>query len=646
MDVILACACHATAFEWRPGGIAIDVRAGPPPDGSPFEIAAELPATAQPTEAILPLLPERRVLAWLGPAPGPEEAPPVGLAEPQAAVLAAVAGAAAQGLLAPSPMDLPSDQPAVEPAPRELVVTVQPSPDTEDRLQLLLDSLPDEIPGLSARTSQVQSPELATEDETAYCPPDERFSPYLWVEGPDFSAQIGGHRATLWSETGALNVDSLTDLARTYIAFGFGQEALSTLALDQTSSHEKAEIQAMAALIEGQAPPEGLLSGLAACVGAVAPWSALSDGTLVDRPPEALIAVARELRLWPKPLQQVLAPRLAALFLAAGEPEMAAGLLDAAPGPGPADQARAPIESAIVQTVAGPDAALDVLQSADPALAETDEALIETARLSRETGRPVSDETLDLLAARLFEQRGTPEAGPLSVALIAAALGRGDVDRALRTLAEADPPLSPTVNAEQRNDIAMVAAERLSDSAFSAVVASGRLPLAEGMAANAVARRLIRLGFTDSAREWLSTPADGPAAIERPYLQAEAAIAAGLPDLARASLGELSDPRAAALRARAFVLDGSPGLAIASVESSPGALVDTRMAFQAGDWRNARFAEEPLIAEAVERALADPPALLEATPLASRTALLDEASATRQLAQDLIARFSTDATGN
>ncbi|MFN3607031.1 MAG: hypothetical protein ACK4SS_07535, partial [Cypionkella sp.] len=39
LDIGFACACHAIAFEFRPGIIVIDLRDGPPPKGSSFENA-------------------------------------------------------------------------------------------------------------------------------------------------------------------------------------------------------------------------------------------------------------------------------------------------------------------------------------------------------------------------------------------------------------------------------------------------------------------------------------------------------------------------------------------------------------------------------------------------------------------------------
>src|SRR5690606_2074826 len=46
----LACACHAIAFEFRPGIVVIDIRSGPPPEGSGFEAALD-PSAAEPAEA-------------------------------------------------------------------------------------------------------------------------------------------------------------------------------------------------------------------------------------------------------------------------------------------------------------------------------------------------------------------------------------------------------------------------------------------------------------------------------------------------------------------------------------------------------------------------------------------------------------------
>jgi len=667
----LACDCHATAFLWRADRLVIDINDGPPPADSPFEQAV---APAAPAPAIvLPIIAPALAAQVPGYLPDPfvtEVEDRARLQELGTALREGVARAATAGLLQtqvapqadpgqvvpppddhaamahepahPAPMAAARDTATIAPPGHAAAAPVAASAPLQDH-----DASPAHTgmttgatPGLELSNAIERAsdlPELAVID--GRCLPDSVFDLPNWATGSDFASQIGWARAALGTSDSPAP-DAVEQMARTYLYFGFGQEAVVTLALDGRRSTEREILLAMARVIDAT-PDDGnaadAFAGQANCPGPGALWAALARRSLDGSDETGRIAIETAYRALPSPLRSHLAPRLAQLFLDAGDPATAEALLAPMAATGQSASLEAELTLAEISlTTEGPASAIAALA----ALAQTDDrmtpaALLRLMQLAHAAGRPLDPDVTDLAAAMQYEVRGTAEAAALQMARARAALDVQSYAGALDLIdAVADPAEARTL----RGEAALALAQHASDAAF-AELAFARLDQdLPAVAANAVAARLQALGFAERALALLTPPAFGADMAERRYLRADAATALGRWIAADAALAGLSGPRADALRSRLLTAQGEFGAAAAE----PGVVPNAALAWRAGAWDALVGGDDPLLTAASAARLSDPAAIADpaAPPLAASAALLIRAEATRALAADLLARFA------
>jgi hypothetical protein len=613
----LACsACHASAFLFRPDKLVIDVIDGPPPADSPWEAQPAAPLPEAPMGTGLPLL-----AATLPPAtllfapPGPEEPKD---ADPMIGNLAAdMARAVAAGILdAPAGATSAAGDPALAADP-DTAATAPPAPAapagpaeparpgvnfiTADRL---------------ARTTP-SARELGRNGQP--CIPESEFDLAAWGPTGDFAQDVGSLRREIVDAAGATDGPVLKSLARAYLHFGFGAEARQALALMEEESTTTRLLGRLANLIDGRPVPAGAFADQAGCLTPATLWAALAEGTVEGSSAAERTAIEAAFRVLPTGPRQAVAPRLAALFLAAGHTESAATMLARMPAEGTASDEAVAVQSDIIRTatsaVAARESLLSAIRDGSRASAGT---MIRLVDATLAAGLPVDPWMIDTLTGLRFEYRGGPMEGRLATAEIRALTATDRFAEAAVLLAMPDLPLEPDDRTTLGAEVALALAGRAGDAQFLDLVFDDRLKVPAGAAANAVAGRLIALGFPDVALGLLDPPAAG--------------------DL----MGERRVLRAAALRA--LGQDEEAALVLAGMAPATQMPQDGTSAWREGNWDAMSATGDPLLTEVAAAVLDDTPPPPGDTSLAGRAALIGAAEETRKLAEALLDRFPPPGT--
>ena len=627
LSLRLACdPCHVDPFLWRPGRLVLDIVEGPDPAGlgppklttSPIRLPLARDWTGRERAFLLP------GAFSFGP-----DAP---AADPRVATMAAeVARAVSAGYLRPSVESATASKDEMRPPPQD-------PPETSSGAQSAapLPPVPGAArPGLSvgnALDRELVALNAALADAVdPTCLAPEVFDVAGWADDTGFSQQIATLRNGLVTEFDRPSQQAILRLARGYVHFGLGREALATLERGRAADPARAALSEMARLVDGLQGTYPVLSAQADCDNNAAPWRLLS-GTA---PLQALDRnnVIRTFRLFPQPLQAQLATRMAGAFLEAEDVDGAALVFESIHGH---DAARTPaavrMRASLLEAGGDIGAALGVL---DGAAGRTEPAsLIRLLDLTLETGALPQEGDMTLGAALLRENAGTETELSLASIMLRAHVARAEWDEALGLLARHD---GRWPRSERRT---------LSDTLFNGVADSAAAPSFLEMVfgdvpqdldsgtVNRLAARLVNLGFPERALELMARRASASAMGERRYLRAQAALQLGRNEDVLQHLGGMTDARAARLRAQALFAMGDDRAALGALPDTPDAGTD----FRAGAWDRLATSEDPLLRRVGEQALIRPD-MTRMEDLAARRSALERARETRRTVNELLARF-------
>lgn len=392
------------------------------------------------------------------------------------------------------------------------------------------------------------------------CLPPEFVAVADWGDDQPFSDQVSQHRVRLFEEFYQLNSAAVTDLAKTYLYFGFGDEARAVLALLSETDEQTHVLLALADVLDDRPVAQGeLLSGQSGCSPDSALWSALAqpdDSAKINSD-----AVMQSFSHLPRHLRQQLGPRLSRQFNSLGRRELASDVLRAidrstdSSGP-PHDLAAAEIEIATGQSVAAVEKMEKVVVSDSELSPEALIQLIDTLETER---RPLRPDLPELAAAYATEHRlGELEAELRRIhAKSLAMVGR--FDEAFRVLGELMELGSELASDRATNSVLNSLTENADDVTFLTFV----LPRAksDGIALSSqletkMAERLLSLGFAEQAYAMLKPARSDTLSKKEQLLRAEIALANGLPHRAMIEVLNLKSPEASEIRARAMRANG------------------------------------------------------------------------------------------
>ena len=536
------CQCHAQAVIYQSEYLVIDVRDGPAPPDSPFELSlvADIPTTLQ-IETPLPVAPtfpiaRNPVLPLITPRIGSDD---TAVTSPEVAETIA----------------LP------ETTKEEALPSQDSAQDTEAALQMIAQALgeslgrglsdgllqggieeggtsaavdgsfiPDgtPLPGLNARTSvdplAVSSavPEPQTQVGQT-CLPDDSFDIGSWGDDSPPHAQLRQARGAMVTPADQFQEDALLNLARLYVYLGFGHEARQTLDLEGVQSRDRILLRAIAKMIDGEPVAPDLFSGQVSCPSHVALWALLAQ---LQAPVDAQVdraAVITAYRALPTYVQQPIAPRLTEALLAIGAEDIAMQVIGREADPAGEDLALALADAALSDALGEEDAAIEkVTELARNDRRTNPEAMVRFFTEGAASGVTFSDEDFLLADALRFEHAESPAAAALYDAQFDAYLSvdRFADARALLRQRIDDTPLQD--EALQRRQMLQEATERLSDAAFLEFVWSEDLTQEGVETQNAVGARLLALDFPTQALAVLTGSGSGPAAAVQESLREEA----------------------------------------------------------------------------------------------------------------------------
>ena len=671
------CDCHSRAFLWQSDRLVLDLIDGPPPEASEFEAplmasvsepvtAPEPPAAPQPSPASVPVphtldvagaaeppaLPPVFAPAAREPALGglPDPVAPVSppdsagpdLTEFERAVAESLGRAASQGLLSPA---LDGPDPIVPAATEEEARPPPPIAGPSAEIAVAVPGAPP-APGLAARTIKDISHPREPEPVTAAgltCIDAAEVDVTAWGDGRPFHDQIAPIRTALSSDRDRILPEEALRLARLYIHFGFGKEALEALDLAAGRSHSHDVLRAMAHLVDGRPAPSPVFAGQIDCPTDVALWALLAVPEFESGAGITAPRILQSLRRLPSALRGHLGVEVAARFAAIGEDETAETALTIAEEGYTVDDTGLGLVTADVDARRGEiDAAVETLgdlAAADPRMPP--DRLVQLIDLMIEEGREVPPDLLTLAAAQRFEARGEPVADALLSAEIRALIAAGRYEDGLALLAAEGEDMPAEIRAEQTSAAILAMVAGAEDGRFLAFAFSGALPSdLSDSAENALARRLLVLGFAEAARTHLAGAARHEAARERRYLRAEIALFLSDPEAALRALRGMTDDRALGLLAQAHRLAGNHDAALGAAGARPDRTIAPEIAWRAGAWTRLRDSSDPLLREAAERR--DLPEAPAPETLTERREMLDRAEETRTLVTDLLTRFPVD----
>lgn len=617
----LACACHALPFEFRSGVVVIDLRDGPPPKGSSFELALDgtlagpLPERPMPRPRPRPALTAgsydwlRDVRADLNrkPAPPrimPELLPPDPDLNPlREALLHQMARGAAQGVV-----DMA--RPAAE---------SQPSPG----LSMAQVRIGEAAVDVRAPDSSVRGDLGATGKA---CLPAAALDLAVWGDLSRTSAdQLAESRARLVGEFDQPDAAALQTAVRLHLYLGFGAEARQLIKAFSGDTDALATERALGHLIDDFSDPEGHFAGLAACDGPSALWAVLGTPPAPGDPVNTG-AVRLAFSGLPPHLRTHLGPPLAERFLAIGDSQTAQALREALERAPVAGDSGLEVMGAQIDLGTGhPEKAealaLAALKEGGP---DTPVALLAFAKARIAQRLPVTAETALALQAALAETGDSlPDLARVTALALAAS---GDFDMGFAQLGP---------NAAAEPEIWALLAELAPDDAllrFAVLDPATAPPSSSSKHRRQIAERLLALGLPEPAAWWLRQSAE-----EDPLLAARIALARGDATGALAALGNLADAEAEGVRRLALARGGQSGLLadrLAGTDETD-ALLSARA--QAGDWAALASEEGPDSPWRGLARLSEPMADPSLPPLAQAAALVTQSASTRQAATALIA---------
>lgn len=428
-----------------------------------------------------------------------------------------------------------------------------------------------------------------TTGEGQTCLPEALVRVSDWGEETPFGKQIGPLNARLYGEFDKPNETVALQLARLYVYFGFGAEALRTLRLIETPSEGREITLTMAEILAaGHAPPDSPLAGQLECASSVALWAAMSAPNLPENTPIETDAILRGFSALPLHLRRYIGPPLSQRFLSAGRPDTAnriLRILDRGPEPDSPEIGLAKAEAKLAEgAVKEAGETLDevVEKAAEPSA----RALVRRIETLWQDGGEISFEMAQLAGAYASETRDTPIHKNLLWAHVAALAASGafhqafeEVDR-IRSKGDA-------VREGLLNDVMgrlAAQAEDLDFLQYALPPASGPVPELSTSVANATAARLLDLGFAEPALAYLRGGAKVPHHRQRQIQRARAALHLAKPRQAEVELLGLEGADINLLRAEIRNRLGEHGAA-ARLFASAGETEAARLqAWLAEDW--------------------------------------------------------------
>lgn len=564
----IGCYCHAIPFEFRPGVIVIDLRDGPPPDGSSFETALDGPS--------MPTTNQRK-----GPRPRPR--PPLTDNDYDWRTVAASEEADNLPLMVSDPALAAIRQDLIAEIGRSAstgvvdIVEALPPPGTSRPGPLAQVRIGD-ARGFGFRLADEERADLTAQGDP--CLADSQLDIAAWGTDEPAARQMASVFSGLLGEFDEPNPEAVVEAVKLYLHLGFGSEATRLIDIFPVALPDKVVWRAMAEILDDGHTDSDVFAEMGGCESAAALWALLASADPTH--PVQPTAVQRTFSGLPLHLRIHFGPLLADRFLERGDAPSARAIRDAILR---VDLATEPAVSLMEARI---DLAQGEVERADETLGRlvdesspaTTEALIDWVDRAITEGNTIDPKTALTLAALVHEHRGAPLEVPLRRAQILALAASGDYDSAFDLSAKA-----PAAEADLWAQLAKAGP----DSALlshAVLPENAQLPMSSGETHRLLAQRLIGLGFADQGLAWIGSPPTGPTGTA-PDLRLLAARAELIRRDSRAALrllAGLDGAEASQLRAQALEKLGNLQEAAAAYADAGDEQARLRLARLAQDW--------------------------------------------------------------
>jgi hypothetical protein len=392
------------------------------------------------------------------------------------------------------------------------------------------------------------------------CTTNEDLDVVSWADDAPFHIQLGQARQNLYGEFDRLDTYWAIKLAKLFLHFGFGAEALSILSLDPDLKTSESLLYELAHIFEhGKAPTNSNLRASLDCETDVALWAILAKEDLEIAHEIDPNAALRALNKLPVHLRDFLAPALSERFLSHGDTNAAASALrslerQSATLPAAAKMAQANIAIDEGDINKGANTLADVI---DDNVSQSPRALITLVETKHAAGEPITPEIASLVEAYAKEYDGA-EIGPaLRRAHVLALVKSGQFDQAFQVIHERGVKSEDPDAIELLSQVLREVITEANDVVFLEHLFAqdqrdiNRLPTRPKLL---LAKRLIQLGFPKRAEPVVTSIPDRPLDSERQILLAEISLELGQPQKGLAALIQVDSNEADIIRAKAHLL--------------------------------------------------------------------------------------------
>ncbi len=637
LELQLSCACSIETFLWRSDRLVLDIL-----DAEEAEIAKEPAFVPVSPSVVMPqsentVLPDIREFAGGLSLTKYRAMPQVNDLDTteqvnvfEATLLEGIARAASQGFLVPNLQNLPGESmvnaesldPHSEPVPLEQTenYTVFPLPGLD-----VSTALDENLAGLGSAL-------LGSMGQR--CLPAELFQIENWGDGNGLYEQVAALSDVLAGEFGEEPVEAETDLARLYLHFGFGAEALVALSITQSASQSRQVLIELANLFDERDTDYPLLSSQRHCETAGAFWAFVAMPQMLETNTQANDIMKSFLQL-PQPLRGHIAPRLSEAFLTVEMPDRADQVLRSIKGHDAEQDPDVQVARAFVAEQNNDlQRALELLRTqANDSVRLSPRAAIRLVTLKLEDGEVPTESDLILLQALAVEFEEQSVSHELTATEALGWAARGEFVRALGTINDRSDESGNQVS----DAIYLQLTEKGPSGVFLNLAMNERPDFLSDKTENAMASRLISLGFPDSALNIMTGSGVREHAAERRFLRAEASL--DLENYAQTIevLQGMTDERSRSLRAAAYSGLGEYRDAIEALEGDQAASTPD-LQFRAEAWERLTLESDPVLADFARTVISE--SGLDATAsLADRRALLAQSQESRRTVENLLLRF-------
>lgn len=435
--------------------------------------------------------------------------------------------------------------------------------------------------------------------ENPACIPDSRLTLPVIESAKNPTEAIAEHRRALLAEFDEANSVAATNLARVYVALGFGAEAISVVESLEVPVRSAPLLRDMGYVVDGFAYlPDGPLAGARACGGQIGIWRLAapdSDGEEVNEGLDAAAKLAEAMGSIAPPLRQLLGPGVLTALVTAERLDAARQLvavLERAPGPGSDayDLAVAKFNAADGRAAVADAVLRELVGGSSPAAAEATALLVERL-LSR--GASVDEDLIAATAATALTYRGAPLGPRLKVAEIRARGGGRFVEAldVLETEMGREGRGDPTLRQVAQELFRAADPEGTGAAAYAGAAIARSNLMGDGVESDAarevVAGHLTDLGLANAALDIVA-----PGVVRSPASTLNAArahVVLGDGATALALLDTLEPAAGQTTRVAALVAQGRHQDAWRAVKAGPDVDGEIRAAFawRAGDWQAA-----------------------------------------------------------